>query len=129
MSGLLTRKINPALPRGPTETSPSYVKFVNAVSIASALAPFADAGSVLRVPSRASQLPPKTVQRSLHAESNFSTNALATLRSPNHGNQLTRRCCEPNGTSVTSSRGFVDDVGLAGGSNACVPRQPSVQSE
>ena len=37
-------------------------------------------------------------------------------------------CCEPNGTSVTFTSGLVEATGLTGGSKACVPRQPIVQS-
>ena len=47
---------------------------------------------------------------------------------PTHGNQLTRKCCEPNGTSVTRSVSPVEATGLIGGSKAWVPRQPMVQS-
>ena len=103
------------------------MKFENEVCIARALAPFAEAGTVLKVLLRCDQFPPKTVHRRLQFVSNIPVKEFIATRLPSHGNQLTRKCCDPNGTSVTASSALVDAVGLAGGSNACVPRQPFVQ--
>src|ERR1022692_3530381 len=129
MSGLLARNTKPALPAAPTDTSASYVKLVNAVSIASALAPLAEAGTVLNVPLRADQLPPYTVQRWFQVEPNCSEKEPAVGDGvPRYGNQLTRMCCAPNGTKVTVSTELVEATGLDGGSKACVPSQPIVQS-
>src|SRR6185312_2116689 len=96
--------------------------------MASALAPLAEAGTVLNAPLRADQLPPKTVHRLVQSESKFSLKEFTAVRTPSQGNQLKRKCCEPNGTSVTAWSGLVDAVGLGGGSKACVPRQPFVQA-
>src|ERR1039457_5162795 len=96
--------------------------------MASALAPNAEAESVPSVLLRADQVPPNTVQRWLQVESKFSVYAPDVGAGvPRQGNQLTRKCCEPNGTSVTVSSELLEATGLAGGSNACVPSQPIVQ--
>src|SRR5262245_2218231 len=96
--------------------------------MARALAPLAEAGTVLREPLRASQFPPNTVQRWHHVGEKFSLNEpVVGVGVPKYGNQLTRRCCEPNGTSVTFTNGLVEATGLTGGSKACVPTQPIVQ--
>ena len=87
--------------------------------MAKALTPLAEAGTVLSTPLRAVQLPPKTVQRRLQVESKFSVKEPSVgAGAPRYGNQLTRRCCAPNGTSVTVSSGLVEATGLTGGSKA-----------
>src|SRR5450756_951952 len=109
MSGLLARKTKPALPTGPTRTSASYVKFVKAVAVTNARAPLAEPGTVLNTPLRAVQFPPNTVHRRLQVESKFSVKEPAAgAGAPRYGNQLTRRCCAPNGTKVTVSSGLVE---------------------
>jgi len=47
---------------------------------------------------------------------------------PRYGSQLNRKCCAPNGTSVTRSSGSFDCTGLAGGSNATTPFAPTRNS-
>src|SRR5215472_11260891 len=97
--------------------------------MARALAPLAEAGTVLRELFRASQFPPKVVQRRHQVGSKFSLNEpVVAVGVPKYGNQLIRKCCEPNGTSVTFTSGLVEATGLTGGSNACVPTIPIVQA-
>src|SRR5205814_9664642 len=76
------------------------------------------------------QLPPNTVQRWLQVVSKFSVNEPAAGAGlPRYGSQLSRKCCAPNGTSVTKASELVEATGLTGGSKPCVPRQALVQPD